>query len=126
MKEIKPHSAHTLTIKKGLTYKKGQWRNALMRAGEWIEKYGIDGEPPKGIIDQLAWRFLQNCLAASNKVEWFKELADRLDGKAEQAVSIGDPDGNPITYQIIRFADLPSNLPLVGTQDDASPKRLDS
>lgn len=34
-----------------------------------------------------------------------KELGDRLDGKAVQAIEASGPDGGPLTVNILRFTD---------------------
>ena len=106
-----------------LEIKKGKWRLALLQAGIELELHGMDYAPPKNenILVKAAIKFWQ-CLFASGDLGFFKELGDRMDGKAAQAVNIGDANGEVAPYQIIRFAD----IPLAGEQSDAGPKRLDS
>lgn len=107
----------------GVNIKKGQWRAALLYAGSLLQDHGLEYEcrPREHLMVKAAVKFWK-LLFAGNDIAFYKELADRMDGKPAQAVHVGDANGEPIPYQIIRFAD----LPLAGSQDDASPKRLDS
>jgi len=106
--------------------RKGKWRYYLMMAGEELEKHGMDYEPPKNanILLKAGILFWQK-LFQTGDIVWFKELADRMDGKAPQAVHIGDADGEKLSVSIIRFSD----LPLAGESSTVAyhpPKRLDS
>ena len=115
---------------KNMEVSKGRGRFLLLKMAERIElepeftddeiKAGAKHPLPKNPIERGLYQFLKNC--ATGDKDYIKELLDRLDGKAAQAVHIGDANGDPVTLQIIRFAD----LPLIGEQTDAGPKRLDS
>ncbi len=109
-----------------LEIKKGKWRLALLQAGLELEKHGLEYEPPKNenILVKAAISFWKE-LFKTRDISFFKELGDRMDGKAPQAVNIGDANGDPIAVNLIRFAD----LPLVGestTSASQPTKRLDS
>jgi len=66
-----------------------RWRNAIDKALESRSK-------AEGQQDLVALAEVM-LLAAENGDAWaLKELGDRLDGKAPQALNIGDPNGNPL------------------------------
>lgn len=52
-------------------------------------------------LDRLAEKFLEEVEAEG--LDGYKELADRIDGKATQAVT--GADGGPLVVEVIRFAD---------------------
>jgi len=76
---------------------KGRWRLALATAAHRIEREEGEGPhpKPKNAIERAAYEFLCKCM--SGDVAYVKELADRLDGKAAQAVNIGDSEGGKFT-----------------------------
>lgn len=80
-----------------LEIKKGKWRLALLKAGEELEKHGMEYEPPKNenILVKAGIRFWQQ-LFKTNDIAWFKELGDRMDGKAPQAVALTDNEGGKL------------------------------
>lgn len=81
---------------KNFEIKRGKWRVALFKACERIEaEDGVPGPEPKAIIDKLAYRFVQKVLHAET-VDWYRELADRLDGKPPQAVFAQGADGEKL------------------------------
>lgn len=86
-------------------------------------KAGAKHPRPKNPIERALYEFLLNC--QTGEIAYVKELLDRMDGKAIQAVNLGDADGEKLAVNIVRFSD----LPLVGegsTIASQSPKRLDS
>ena len=107
MSDPAPLTAAELTLKKGYTYKRGEWRNALMRAVERIEaEDGVDGPEPKPVLDRIAYKFVKLCLAAGHEeLGFFKELGDRLDGKAPQAIIPQNSDGSPLVVQVVKLSD---------------------
>ena len=115
---------------KNMEVSKGRGRFLLLKMAARIElepeftddeiKAGAKHPLPKNPIERGLYQFLKNC--ATGDKDYIKELLDRLDGKAPQALEVGDPNGNPVPYQIIRFAD----MPIAGEHSDAGPKRLDS
>ena len=73
-----------------------RWSDAIDRALEKRSKVeGIQA------LDALAEKFLDEVEAAG--INGYKELGDRLDGKAPQAI-VG-ADGGPLTVEIVRYAD---------------------
>ena len=66
-----------------------RWRQAIESALNL--KCKSDGQ--KALVD-IATQLLDK--AASGDVGALKELGDRMDGKAPQALNLGDPDGNPL------------------------------
>lgn len=51
-------------------------------------------------LDELAEKFL---VAVENgDIAAFRELADRLDGKAAQAVQLSGDENNPLVHKIVR------------------------
>lgn len=77
-----------------------RWSDAIDRALEKRSKAeGIQA------LDELAEKFLSEVEASG--IIGYKELADRIDGKAAQPI-VGH-DGGALTVEIIRFAD--SNPP---------------
>ncbi len=108
---------------RGIKAGRGRW--LLFAMADRIERETGDGPHPlpKNPIERAIYRFLKAC--ESGEIAYMKELFDRLDGKAPQALNIGDADGEKLAVQIVRFSD----LPLVGegtTSADPTPKRLDS
>lgn len=73
-----------------------RWSDAIDRALEKRSK----GDGIKA-LDDLAEKFLDEVEAAG--INGYKELADRLDGKAPQAIT--GADGGPLTVEIVRYAD---------------------
>lgn len=81
-----------------------EWKQAINRA---LEKRG-NGDR-SAALDALAERFLDAVeeMASGGEnvqpsVNGFRELGDRLDGKAAQTVALGgDPDGVPLQTQVI-------------------------
>lgn len=61
------------------------WRDTLRRA-----LLAEDGKHLRAIADALVMK------AASGDVPAIKEIGDRLDGKAEQAVELSGPEGGPV------------------------------
>ncbi len=78
------------------------WRDAL----NLESNREVEGEKQ---ITLAAKQLMLKCLAGD--VSALKELGDRLDGKAPQALTGGDDDDNPIkmTHQIERLIVDPSN-----------------
>ena len=101
---------------------KGRVRFLLVAIAKMIEEEAEPGphKELKNPIELGIYKFLKKC--GDGDLECLKVLFDRLDGKAPQALEVGDPNGNPVPYQIIRFAD----MPIAGEHSDAGPKRLDS
>ena len=94
--DIKPAWSLAETEKRypKLEIKKGKWRLALLKAGEELEKHGMDYEVPNNanILVKAAVRFWQ-ALFNTSDIAFFKELGDRMDGKAAQEVTLkGDAD----------------------------------
>ena len=72
-----------------------RWADAIDRAlAKRSKAAGIQA------LDELAEKFLAEVEAAG--ILGFKELGDRLDGKAVQAIA--GADGGPLTVEIVRFA----------------------
>lgn len=72
-------------------------RRAILRA---LARKG--GDVAKG-LDLAADELVK---AATAGEQWAqKELYDRVDGKARQQLAVTDPNGGPLTIQIVRFAD---------------------
>jgi hypothetical protein len=65
------------------------WQAAIERA---LNKRSLASQ--KDALDELAEKLLVNCDAGDMVA--LKELGDRLDGKAVQAVTGGGPDDNPV------------------------------
>jgi len=115
-------TAKELTSYKGYTFPKGAWRNALFRQFQRIDEEqplpeGEKHPEPKPILDRIAYRFLKLCISAGHDdLGFFKELADRLDGKAPQAIALTDDEGAPVRLervvrQIIDPPSLPAPIP---------------
>jgi hypothetical protein len=66
------------------------WAAAIERA---LERR-VPGDQRIRAIDELADKFLDSC--EKGQIAAFKELADRLDGKAEQPVAVSAPGGGPM------------------------------
>lgn len=63
---------------------------------------GEDGKPTKKltlIADQLVDK------ATCGDIQAIKEIFDRTEGKAAQALSLSNPDGGPLTVQLVRFTE---------------------
>lgn len=69
------------------------WREAIDRAIKRDRK----------ALDNVARALLT--AAQAGDMQAIKELGDRLDGKAVQAIEASGPDGGPLTVNILRFAD---------------------
>lgn len=72
-----------------------RWQQAIDRA--LAKKSKVAGIEE---LDRLAEKFLEEVEAEG--LDGYKELADRIDGKATQAVT--GADGGPIQVEIVRFA----------------------
>ncbi len=71
------------------------WKAAIERA---LAKRSLASK--RAAIDDLAERFLQSC--DEGDIPAFKELGDRLEGRAVQAVDIGGQADNPVVHKIER------------------------
>lgn len=63
---------------------------------------GEDGKPTKKlalIADQLVDK------ATGGDIQAIKEIFDRTEGKAAQALNLSGSEGGPLTVQIVRFSD---------------------
>ena len=70
------------------------WKAAIKRALE--KRAGKTRRDMVEALDELAEKFLEEC---DNKQGWaFRELGDRLDGKAGQEIS--GPGGGPIEHRV--------------------------
>ena len=68
------------------------WRDAINRALENRSRVAA-----KEAIDELAEKFLEKC--DEGEIQAFRELGDRLDGKAAQAIT--GPDGEALEIRVI-------------------------
>lgn len=72
------------------------WRAAINRALDNRSKKGA-----KDALDKLAEKFLSECDQGQG---WaFRELGDRLDGKAVQPIA--GADGGPLIVEIVKFSE---------------------
>ena len=78
-------------------------RYALARRGREIEEE-YKGEPAdmRG-LRHLADKFLTE-IEENGNIQGYKELADRVDGKAVQSVELGGPDGGPIEHKALPWS----------------------
>lgn len=76
------------------------WRAAIRRALD-IRTSRLKR---KEALDDLAEKFLAQC--DEGDISAFRELGDRLDGKATQPIS--GADGGPVVVEVIKFADTSS------------------
>lgn len=98
-------SQEALAKYKGFAVPKGLGRISLMLMSERIGKEdrasGVRAPEPKKTINRINYRFLKMLLDTPTDspvfMAGFKELHDRLDGKAAQAVHLGGPDGGKLT-----------------------------
>lgn len=97
-------SQEALAKYKGFSVPKGLGRISLMLMSERIGKESLSGDKPpepKKTINRINYRFLKMLLITPTDspvfMAGFKELHDRLDGKAAQAVNLGGPDGGKLT-----------------------------
>jgi hypothetical protein len=75
-----------------------RWRDAINRALE--KRAGLSLRSAQVELDILAEKFL---VAVENgDIAAFRELADRLDGKAAQAVTLAGDGDNPLVHKIVR------------------------
>ncbi len=74
---------------------KRQWRDAIDRA----VKRATTGKVDYVMLDQLADKIV--AMAADGDIQALKEIGDRLDGKAVQAIA-NDDDSTPFIVKIIR------------------------
>jgi len=102
-------SQEALSKFKSFSVPKGLGRISLMLMSERIgkEKPLKEGEKhpePKRTINRINYRFLKMLLNepvnSPTFMAGFKELHDRLDGKAAQAVNLGGPDGGKLTLVV--------------------------
>lgn len=70
------------------------WRDAIRRA---VARRG-NGDLNHG-LDALADKLIEG--VAAGDIQALKEFGDRIDGKAVQAITGGDPDDQPIKVQQI-------------------------
>lgn len=74
------------------------WKAAIRRA---LDKRSQSRKEMKDALDDLAERFLEAC---DDKQGWaFRELGDRLDGKAVQPIA--GADGGPLVVEIVKFSE---------------------
>ena len=100
-KIVKPMTHRQIQkMKPDIEVSKGKWRFYLMMAGEELGKQGMEWEPPKNanILLKAAVLFWQK-LFKEGDIAFFKELADRMDGKAPQAIALTDNDGNQVALE---------------------------
>ena len=73
-----------------------RWSDAIDRAlAKKSKAAGIEE------LDRLAEQFLEE--VEKKGLDGYKELADRIDGKATQAIT--GADGGPLVVEVVRFAD---------------------
>jgi hypothetical protein len=97
-----------------------EWRNAINRA---LEKRG-NGDRTKA-LDELAEKFLDTVedmrLGTEKRapsVAGFSELADRIDGKSSQSVTLGSDPDNPLLIYARELSQSKSALPVVKDNGD--------
>lgn len=85
--------------------KSKRWEAALERAyAAWPNEPDSTGCTPFMIgLNKAAHNFVKRTMAADADLGFFKETADRFDGKAVQAITGGD--GGPLTINLVQFAD---------------------
>jgi hypothetical protein len=84
-----------------------QWQAAIERA---LERFGdpsinpdspIERAPRVKALDALADAFVAK-LAAEQDLAFFKEFADRLDGKAHQSTELTGPAGGALLFEEVQ------------------------
>lgn len=78
------------------------WREALRKAV--LER--VEGEQK---LDRIAKRVVDDALDGNDRA--YKEIGDRLDGKATQGVEHSGPDGSAIPVQFIELVAVKPNEP---------------
>ena len=79
---------------------KGQdkiWSDAVRRA---VHRLQLDGKKTKR-LDMLADKLVSEGI--NGNISALKEIGDRLDGKASQAMELGGVDGEPLIIELVRF-----------------------
>lgn len=77
---------------------KRQWRDAIERAVQRATTGRVDYAK----LDELADKLLS--MAADGDMQALKEIGDRLDGKAVQAIA-NDDDGEPFKIIVVKSSD---------------------
>lgn len=91
------------------------WRDAIIRA---VKRREGKGSPRA--LELLASKLVASALQGD--IAALREIGDRLDGKAQQAIVAGD--GGPLRVEIIRFGE--SSLKLAPLPAPAAPASLGS
>lgn len=84
-----------------------QWTAAIERALERRGDPSIDPDKPVArtpkmkALDDLAEKFLAGVELPSSGMQGYKELGDRLEGKAAQGIELTGADGGPVQVQKI-------------------------
>lgn len=83
-----------------------QWSAAIEREVARLADPTIDPDKPierspymKG-LDMLAQKFV--AATYGSDIAYFKEFGDRIDGKAQQSVALGNEDGSPLFSKVER------------------------
>ena len=100
-KRLDPHSYGDLAEKyKSFGLSAGRGRLLLFAMAERIEaEEGPGPHPkPKNPIDCALYQFLKMC--TTGEIAYIKELMDRLDGKAAQAINLGNHEGKALTLTV--------------------------
>lgn len=72
-------------------------------------KAGAKHPRPKNPIECGLYEFLLNC--RTGEIAYIKELLDRMDGKAAQAVAITGEDGGPLVVQVLKLTQQNADSP---------------
>lgn len=79
-----------------------EWREAITKA---LKTYEGDGVQRGHALRRIAERLVKDALDGDKDAR--KEIGERMDGKAVQAIT--GEDGGALTIQIVRFADAPDS-----------------
>lgn len=82
---------------------KGIGRASLVLMARRINHESAGDPVPKKTINRINYEFLKTAISATDpavRLAYFKEFHDRLDGKAAQAVNLGNHEGKALTLTV--------------------------
>jgi hypothetical protein len=109
--ETEGHTLEEVARMREFKIPKGLARRSLALMAHRIQNEPANGliREPLKTINKINYRFLKlmigGTLDAKEFMTGFCVLHDRLDGKAAQALNVGDQDGGPLLVQVLKLCD---------------------